>query len=540
MRELVNFFKSLNKSTFVKQIASRLRLLTRTEILTRQIARRTKIHHVYYMLAAFDLLAVGGGLYLSHRLNELYVNSVQVNQDWASHIKQLSVLGEHAQATNAPGNDIFDSRDVPTERARQIEALTQFNAQLATVKSSFGSKAGHGNDAAHSDLSLVGAIAKIGTTMDGMVDEANLIFQHFEQNKPEKAAERMASMDRKYGDLSKAVNAATSIIQDLQAKHLDDQLALAGDIRRYEYMIGSFILLMVGFVAVFGHRIAMTLKKAHEETAQKAAELKEMNESVTNLNVELANNIIKLKEAQDDAVRKGKLAQLGQLTATVAHEIRNPLGAIRTSTQLVERKVKGKDLGLEKSLERINNGVTRCDHIITELLDFARSKMLQVKTIPLNSWLRATIEEEAKALPPEVNFTFDLGLGDTNASIDIDRMRRVFINLVSNASEAMVGKGNVKPIANIENPNIHVTSKMVDNTIEITVKDNGPGIAEENIKKILEPLFTTKSFGVGLGLPAVDKILEQHGGGLKIESKVGDGATFTAWFPREQAQAKAA
>ena len=83
-----------------------------------------------------------------------------------------------------------------------------------------------------------------------------------------------------------------------------------------------------------------------------------VNESVTNLNVELANNILKLKEAQEENIKKGKMAQLGQLTATVAHEIRNPLGAIKTSTQLVERKVKGKNLGLEKSLERINNGVS--------------------------------------------------------------------------------------------------------------------------------------------------------------------------------------
>ena len=119
-------------------------------------------------------------------------------------------------------------------------------------------------------------------------------------------------------------------------------------------------------------------------------------------------------------------------------------------------------------------------------------------------------------------------------------MGRVFINLFSNAAEAMVGKGNAKVAVVTENPAIHVSTKAVNGNIEITVKDNGPGIGEENIRKILEPLFTTKSFGVGLGLPAVEKILEHHGGGLKIASKVGEGASFTAWFPIEQAQTKAA
>ena len=80
-------------------------------------------------------------------------------------------------------------------------------------------------------------------------------------------------------------------------------------------------------------------------------------------------------------------------------------------------------------------------------------------------------------------------------------------------------------------PNIKIESRRTARGIEISVTDNGPGISAENLQKIKEPLFTTKSFGTGLGLPAVEKILEQHDGGLEITSKPGEGASFTAWFP---------
>jgi signal transduction histidine kinase len=280
--------------------------------------------------------------------------------------------------------------------------------------------------------------------------------------------------------------------------------------------------------------------KLEQRVAERTRELEAANVNVTNLNVELASNIQRLKEAQDEIVRKGKLAQLGQLTATVAHEIRNPLGSVKTALYLVERKVEGKGLALEKQLERINNGIRRCDKIITELLDFARSKSLQQGFVSIDEWVQAIVNEEAKNLPPIVQISCDLGLGDIKASFDPDRMRRVIINLLSNASEAMVGNGKCAGEFVIQEPKIVVTTRLVSNNIEITVADNGPGISDENMQRIREPLFTTKSFGVGLGLPEVEKILEHHEGGLRIKSKLGEGAAMTAWFPFAKLERRAA
>jgi len=123
------------------------------------------------------------------------------------------------------------------------------------------------------------------------------------------------------------------------------------------------------------------------------------------------------------------------------------------------------------------------------------------------------------------------GLGDTRVSFDQARMSRVVVNLLTNASEAMVGKGDDPTLFAVKEPRISVSTRQTVRSVEMTVADNGPGISAENMKKVLEPLFTTKNFGTGLGPPAVEKNIEEHGGGLEIVSTEGRGARFTAWFP---------
>jgi PAS domain S-box-containing protein len=261
------------------------------------------------------------------------------------------------------------------------------------------------------------------------------------------------------------------------------------------------------------------------------AELKRINEEILRLNQELALNMQKLKDAQNALVKKGQMEQMGQLTATIAHELRNPLGAVRTSIFLMERKLKDKGMGVESQMLRINNGVTRCDNIITQLLDFSRSKQLECKADDLDAWLEALIEEEAKRLPAVVNLECVLGLDGRLVPFDASRLQRAIVNLLSNASEAMVGNGDKPLSAGAAEPHILIGTKLVGGMVEISVTDNGPGMAPELLEKIREPLFTTKSFGTGLGVPAVEQIASQHGGTLSIVSGPGQGASFTLHLP---------
>jgi PAS domain S-box-containing protein len=263
----------------------------------------------------------------------------------------------------------------------------------------------------------------------------------------------------------------------------------------------------------------------------KISDLQQVNDQVTRLNAELSASIQKLRDTQEEMVRAGRMAQLGQLTATVAHELRNPLSAVRTSAFVLDRKTKGKGLGVEQQLQRIDNGIVRCDNIISQLLDFARTRVAQCKLVNIDTWLTSVIEEEAAKLPEAISIECTLGLGDLVAGIDPERMSRGVINLISNASEALVGKGDQLSGGVNFVPYIAIKSIRTERGVEISIKDNGPGISAENLLKIRDPLFTTKSFGTGLGLPAVEKILEQHNGGLDVASKLGDGACFTVWFP---------
>ena len=235
--------------------------------------------------------------------------------------------------------------------------------------------------------------------------------------------------------------------------------------------------------------------------------------------------MVKLRRSMEQS---SKLMQLGHVTATVAHEIRNPLGAIRTAVFMLEKKLGANVAGVSAQLDRINNNIRRCDKIITELLDFSRRKAPTLQTIALDRWIAEIIADECQVLPKGTILEFTPGAGDVSVDCDPDQMRQVMINLIANAGEAMAEKLAACSDGDGYVPRLRIATEASESSIRICIEDNGPGIEEANLPRILEPLFTTKSFGVGLGLPAIEKILKNHGGGLQIASVFGRGATMTA------------
>jgi signal transduction histidine kinase len=241
-----------------------------------------------------------------------------------------------------------------------------------------------------------------------------------------------------------------------------------------------------------------------------------INSDISNLNQDLAIKVRELKAAQDELIKKGRLEQLGQLTATIAHEIRNPLGAIRTSAFLLERKTTSLGEDVSGHLQRINNGVNRCDTIISQLLDFSRTKEVNSSLALLDDWLAKIVREEAQRLPENVYIECALGLEGVKVAFDPARLQRAIINLLSNASEALCQPDHQERQPGQLHATIWVTTLRSGDFALIRIADNGPGIAPENLEKIREPLFTTKSFGTGLGVPAVEQIVTQHNGRLDM------------------------
>jgi two-component system sensor histidine kinase HydH len=228
-----------------------------------------------------------------------------------------------------------------------------------------------------------------------------------------------------------------------------------------------------------------------------------------------------VRRLQEEVRRKEKLAALGNLAAGVAHEIRNPLSSIKGFATYFGTKFP------EGSEDRESAGVMirevdRLNRVISELLEFARPSELRLRPTEVNELLRHSlrlIEPDAKAKKIEVRFSPTEGL--PSVAIDPDRFTQALLNLYLNAIQAMDG-GGVLSVS---------SSAGQDGEIRTQVADTGAGIQAEDLDKIFDPYFTTKPRGTGLGLPIVHKIVEAHGGEIRVKSVVGRGTVFTILIP---------
>lgn len=261
------------------------------------------------------------------------------------------------------------------------------------------------------------------------------------------------------------------------------------------------------------------LKKAQEELARLNAELEARVEDRT----------AALRAAQDELLQQERLATLGQLTATVSHELRNPLGAIRTSLYVIDRCASQFDERIAKAVDRVNRSVTRCDHIIDELLDFTRIRELRFEPLDLDAWLGSILDEQEQ--PEGIRVFRDFGAGGPVVLGDADRLRRAVINIYENACQAMSADRTTGGVPPDTEGDLYISTRLTDNHAEIIFRDNGPGIDPDLLERIFEPLFSTKNFGVGLGLPTVRHIMEQHGGSVDARNAQHGGAEFTLWLP---------
>jgi signal transduction histidine kinase len=240
----------------------------------------------------------------------------------------------------------------------------------------------------------------------------------------------------------------------------------------------------------------------------------------------------KLSESQDKLARNERLSALGQVAGSVSHELRNPLGTIRHSMGMVRQLIAGKGLGVDRALDRIDRSVERCDAIVSDILEFSRVQELNREATAIDSWLDDMLDEHDVTVAVTVRRELDAG---AEVLLDCTRFRQVLVNLIDNAAQAMTDPEWTP--ADERERTITVRTVAAGPHVRLSVADTGPGISADKLNKIFEPLFTTKAKGVGLGLPTVRKLVEQHGGTIDVESTVNEGTTFTVWLPRQHGQA---
>ncbi len=261
-------------------------------------------------------------------------------------------------------------------------------------------------------------------------------------------------------------------------------------------------LIVAGNIA---NTLARDLRVQSEKNLRTAEQLAEANQ--------------RLQEAEKAARRSDRLAALGQLSAGLAHELRNPLGTIKASAELLQRNVAAENDVAREMAGFIASEVDRTNSLVTRFLQFARPLKLRRDNADLAQTLDraiAQVEREAKGAAIYKNYEPEIA----PFPFDAELMERVFYNLILNAVQASPPGGAVS-----------VKTRSAGDAVEIAVIDRGVGIEPHQRDSIFNPFFTTKPEGVGLGLAIVSKIVDEHGGKITVESEPGKGSVFHVLLP---------
>lgn len=437
----------------------------------------------------------------------IHTQSVAANQVIAQRIAEVTALSELATQTNAPGNDVFDSRNVPLERGRRDAALVRFNLAQDRIQQRALSE---------SDQALQGRLARIDADMATMNAEADQIFRKFEADNAVAAGQHMATMDRKFARLNTSIRDAAQMLSARQSAGLLRQMQQAEAMRGFEWVIAALIAFIVGCALVYGHRIG---------TAMKAAEASQRS-FVQRLEEEVAVRTRQLQSAVDRA-EQGDRAK-SDFLANMSHEIRTPMNGIMGMAELLHRSdLSPKQRTFAETILRSSRSLLT---VINDILDFSKimsgKVVLEAKPFSLTAIvsdignLLSTLIE-AKNLEFITRFQPDL---PEELVGDAGRIRQILLNLIGNAIK-FTDQGHVL---------VNVLGARGDDGIEleIRVEDTGIGIPADKLEAVFEKFSqidnsSTRSYeGTGLGLSICRMLTEKMGGDIVAESRLGRGSVF--------------
>ena len=290
-----------------------------------------------------------------------------------------------------------------------------------------------------------------------------------------------------------------------------------------EYEISDTGLAQLGLRVVFFFLAAMLINRFAQESRRQTRLYQDLAE-------ELSETNRRLRVAQAEARRSERLAALGQLSAGLAHEIRNPLGVIKGSAEMLAQKVESSNDIAREMADYILTEVNRLSALVTQFLNFARPLHAELHPADLTGLLDRVLKkvgDQWKGKPVQVERAYATAL--PLVPLDESLCEQAFINLVQNAHEAMEERGGILRVE------VARASQNGKKGVVVRITDDGPGIPEGLREEIFNPFVTTKKTGVGLGLSIVSQIIDGHHGAIRVEKGSPGGASFVVFFPLDVA-----
>lgn len=294
----------------------------------------------------------------------------------------------------------------------------------------------------------------------------------------------------------------------------------ANDVLSVAGLTGMPAILPYGFL-IYGFGVADTLlvryRRAADEVEVTASELRQATEALT-------NSYLELSIVQEELFRKKQLASVGELAASIAHEVRNPLAIIANAAANLKRP----SLGVEDRNTVINivqEEIVRLNNLVTELLRFARPMNVRREDVSLLDVLKAIAEHLGESHDIDARIPEEPGVGVVWA--DANLLRLAMQNIVDNAKQAMPKGGTI--VVTVRKDHVNGQGGAI-----IEVADEGPGMDSQTLRRAMDPFFSTRPSGTGLGLPIVGRIAEAHGGRVEVKSRAGEGTTVMLFIPERR------
>jgi signal transduction histidine kinase len=246
--------------------------------------------------------------------------------------------------------------------------------------------------------------------------------------------------------------------------------------------------------------------------------------ALTSRTLELRRSYNELRDAQEQLLRREQLATMGELSAVIAHEVRNPLAIIKNAVSGLHRPTL-RESDRQVLLKILDEEADRLNRLVGDLLAYARPVTPQRQTVHIEDLVRGAVELARAAQQREHQLTFDIGLSDSHTiEGDPDLLRQALVNVAENAIQAMPDGGTLT---------VRTQDAALDGApaVAIAIRDTGEGMDTLVRSKATDPFFTTRPTGTGLGLAIVHRLVHSHGGKVQIESTYGSGTTVTIILP---------